>query len=203
MNYFALILIPVISAFIGWITNWVAIKMLFHPRKPVNILGISFQGIFPKRQKQFASRLGKLVSTELLSFEEIQKVITHPDNLEGLMPKLEDAIDHFLRNKLSEVMPMISMFIGDKTIDKIKTVLTEEIQQLFPEMIQQYVASMKDNLDLESIVTEKVTNFSSDKLESILYQVMSKEFRFIEILGGVLGFIIGIVQVLITIWANA
>jgi uncharacterized membrane protein YheB (UPF0754 family) len=32
----------------------------------------------------------------------------------------------------------------------------------------------------------------------MLYQIMSKEFRFVEILGGVIGFIIGIVQVLIT-----
>ena len=202
MNYLLLALIPVISGFIGWVTNWVAIKMLFHPRKPVSILGFTIQGIFPKRQTQFAAKLGKLVSTELLSFEEIQSAITNPENLKGLMPKLETAVDHFLRNKLSEVMPMISMFIGDKTIDKIKSVLTDEIQQLFPEMIEQYVASMKNNLDLEKIVTEKVTNFSSDKLESILYQVMSKEFKFIEILGGVLGFLIGLIQIAITLLAS-
>ena len=202
MNYLLLALIPVISGFIGWVTNWVAIKMLFHPRKPVSILGITIQGIFPKRQTQFAEKLGKLVSTELLSFEEIQAAITNPENLKGLMPKLETAVDHFLRNKLSEVMPMISMFIGDKTIDKIKTVLTDEIQQLFPEMIEQYVSSMKNNLDLEKIVTEKVTGFSSDKLESILYQVMSKEFKFIEILGGVLGFLIGLIQIAITLLAS-
>jgi uncharacterized membrane protein YheB (UPF0754 family) len=202
MNYLLLALIPVISGFIGWVTNWVAIKMLFHPRNPVTILGFTIQGIFPKRQTQFAEKLGKLVSTELLSFEEIQTAITHPDNLKGLMPKLETAVDHFLRNKLSEVMPMISMFIGDKTIDKIKIVLTDEIQQLFPEMIEQYVSSMKNNLDLEKIVTEKVTGFSSDKLESILYQVMSKEFKFIEILGGVLGFLIGLIQIAITLLAS-
>lgn len=192
-----LILIPIISGFIGWITNWVAIKMLFHPQKPIRILGLTIQGIFPKRQALFAAKMGKLVSTELLSFDEIKAVITRPENLEGLMPKLEAAIDRFLREKLTTVMPMISMFIGDKTIDKIKTVLTEEIQQLFPEMINGYVDSMKDNLDLEKIVTDKVTAFSGEKLESILYQVMSKEFRFVEILGGVLGFIIGLLQILI------
>ena len=202
MNYLLLALIPVISGFIGWITNWVAIKMLFHPRKPLKILGMAVQGIFPKRQTQFAAKLGNLVSTELLSFEELQAAITHPDNLKGLMPKLESAIDHFLKNKLSETMPMISMFIGDKTIEKIKTVFTDEIQALFPELIQQYVASMKNNLDLEKIVTEKVSNFSSDKLESILYQVVSKEFKFIEILGGVLGFLIGLIQIAITLLAS-
>ncbi len=51
-------LIPFISAFIGYFTNWIAIKMLFHPKNPVTVLGITFQGIFPKRQKQFAQKLG-------------------------------------------------------------------------------------------------------------------------------------------------
>jgi len=56
----------------------------------------------------------------------------------------------------------------------------------------------REEFDLEKIVTEKVSAFSTDKLEDILYQIMSKEFRFVEILGGVIGFIIGIAQVLIT-----
>jgi uncharacterized membrane protein YheB (UPF0754 family) len=49
------------------------------------------------------------------------------------------------------------------------------------------------------MVTEKVSGFSSDKMESILNQIMSKEFRFVEVIGGVLGLLIGILQVLITL----
>jgi uncharacterized membrane protein YheB (UPF0754 family) len=58
---------------------------------------------------------------------------------------------------------------------------------------------LKGELDLEHIVYNKVSAFSSDKLESILYQIMSKEFRFVELIGAVIGFIIGLVQVLITV----
>jgi len=198
MNYWLLV-IPVISAFIGWVTNWVAIKMLFHPKQPVNILGFTVQGIFPKRQDQFAAKLGKLVGEELLSFSDIEEKITKPENLEKLLPQLETQIDKFLREKLADSMPMISMFIGDKTIEKIKSVFMEELRILFPTMIKKYVGQLQHDLDLERIVTEKVRNFSSDKLESILYQVMSKEFRFVEIVGGILGFIIGLLQVFITL----
>ena len=64
--------------------------------------------------------------------------------------------------------------------------------------MKQYAANLKTELDLEQIVIKKVAGFSSDKLEEILYQIMSKEFRFVEIIGAVIGLIIGIVQVLIT-----
>lgn len=195
-----LLLIPVISAFIGWFTNWVAIKMLFHPRQPKKILGITIQGIFPKRQIQFAQKLGKLVSEELLSFDEIANTISSPENLDKLRPMIESHVDHFLREKLSAEMPMISMFIGDKTITKLKTVFMEELTTLFPSLMKEYAGELKQQLDLEKIVTEKVAGFSSDKLESILTQIMAKEFRFVEILGGVLGFLIGLLQVAITVF---
>lgn len=190
--------IPLISAFIGWFTNWIAIKMLFHPRLPVKVLGLTIQGIFPKRQHQFAQKLGKLVSEELLSFKDIEAKITDGSNLKQVMPIVETHIDNFLRNKLASEMPIISMFIGDKTIEQLKSVFMKELESLFPVLMTSYMEKLKHELDLEAIVTEKVSNFSSDKLEEILQAIMSKEFRFIEIIGAVLGFLIGIVQVFIT-----
>lgn len=196
-----LYLIPFISAFIGWFTNWVAIKMLFHPKKPIKILGITFIGLFPKRQVQFAEKLGKLVSDELLSFQDIESKITNPANIEQLMPQIDAHIDHFLRVKLADQMPVISLFIGDKTIQQMKSVFMTELKELFPSIMKSYMGNLQRDLDLEKIVIEKVKGFSTDKLEKILNDIMSKEFRFIEILGGILGFLIGIIQVILTLFS--
>lgn len=197
MSYWFL-LFPLVSAFIGWITNWVAIKMLFHPRIPKRILGITFHGIFPKRQQKFAEKLGKLVSQEFLSFDDIEKKISNPENLKQIMPLIEEHVDDFLRNRLKEEMPVISMFIGDKTISNLKTLFMNEIEILLPMVMKKYAANLKNELDLEQIVVAKVAAFSSDKLEEVLYQIMSKEFRFVEIIGAVIGFLIGSLQVIFT-----
>ena len=202
MNYWLLIIIPLISALIGWLTNWVAIKMLFHPRKPRNILGIRFHGIFPKRQQQFADKLGATVSQQFLSYSDIQNQISDPSNLGKIMPLIENHIDEFLRIKLAQEIPMVSMFIGDKTISMLKQALMKEIETLFPIVMKQYAINLKDQLDIEQIVTKKVAAFSSDKLEDLLYQIMSKEFRFVEIIGAVIGFIIGLLQVLLTYFTS-
>jgi uncharacterized membrane protein YheB (UPF0754 family) len=194
-----IILIPFISAFIGWFTNWIAIKMLFHPKEPKKILGLTFHGIFPKRQRQFAEKLGILVSTELISFKEIEEKIVNPENIKKIMPLVEIRIDEFLRSKLGEAFPMISMFIGENTINKLKDVFMIELETIFPELIGSYMKDLESQLDLNKIVTEKVYGFSSDKMETILNQIMSKEFRFVEVIGGVLGFIIGIFQVILTL----
>lgn len=172
--------------------------MLFHPREPKKILGVTFHGIFPKRQQQFAEKLGKLVSKEFLSFDDIEEKVSNPENLKKIMPMIENHIDDFLRNRLGKEMPVISMFIGDKTVSMLKESFMKEIELLFPQVMKQYAVNLKGELDLEQIVIKKVASFSSDKLEEVLYQIMSKEFRFVEIIGAVIGFIIGVVQVIIT-----
>jgi len=201
MNYWLLSL-PFISAFIGWFTNWIAIKMLFHPKEPKKFLFFTFHGIFPKRQKVFAEKLGGLVSRELLSFSDIEKLISHPENLKKIGPQVEAHIDQFLRVKLATEMPMISAFIGEKTLEKLKAVFLEELNNLFPALMQDYAKNLESELDIEKIVVEKVAGFSSDKLEDILQQIMSKEFRFVELIGAVLGFVIGLLQVGITLIGN-
>lgn len=194
--------LPFISAFIGWLTNWIAIKMLFHPRNPIQFLGITFQGIFPKRQQQFAEKLGRIVSQELLSFSEIESKITHPENVKKLMPFVENHIDQFLRKKLADEMPVISMFIGENTIQQLKKIFSQELESLFPIIMKNYMGSLQEQLDLEKLVVEKVAGFSSDKLEQILFSIMAKEFRFVEIIGAIVGFLIGLLQILITNIAN-
>jgi uncharacterized membrane protein YheB (UPF0754 family) len=65
--------------------------------------------------------------------------------------------------------------------------------------MEQYMVNLQSQLDLEKIVIQKVQGFSTEKLEDILQQIMSKEFRFVEVIGAVLGFIIGLLQVAITL----
>lgn len=193
------IVIPFISACIGWSASRIAIKMLFHPREPAKILGITFQGIFPKRQQQFAMKLGKLVSNELLSFSEVEQKIADPANVEKILPLLETHIDTFLREKLITEIPMLGMLIGDKTISQVKGVFMKELKELFPVLMQQYMTTLQHDLNLEKIIIEKVGRLSSGKLEDIVNRIMSTEFKFAEIISAVLGFIIGLVQVIITI----
>jgi len=81
--------------------------------------------------------------------------------------------------------------------NKIKTTLLDEISDILPGIIDSYAEKLKSEIDVKAIVYDKVVNFSSDKLEDILYSIMKKEFKFIELLGGVLGFIIGLIQLLI------
>ncbi|HMB30730.1 MAG TPA: DUF445 family protein [Desulfohalobiaceae bacterium] len=194
MEILKIVISPFICATIGWFTNFLAVKMLFHPKEPIKFLWWTIQGIFPKRQKALAINLGELIERELISHEDIQKVIQDPEFLSKFESMIHEYISNFLENKLTSFNPMISMFLTDEIKQKIQEILSEEIKQLIPEIIQKTSDELENKLDFSHIVRQKVEAFSMDKLEDILFSIMSKEFRFIEFVGAVLGFLIGIFQ---------
>ena len=190
-------ILPIIAALIGWATNFVAIKMLFHPQDPKKILGITFQGVFPKRQKQIAERLGELVANELFSIKDvaqkIEELSTRPEALEEVGKRIEKTI----REKLVSAFPMLSMFLSDEMIEKVTRLFQSELEDFLRASAQGLAAKMEDSVDVKSLVEEKVRAFSSNKIEELLIGFMEQEFRFIEKIGAVLGFLIGCIQVIL------
>ena len=188
-------LLPILAALVGWITNFLAIKMLFHPHQPKKILGITFHGVFPKRQPQIAENLGSLVANELLSMKDVAKKIedlsTQPEALDAVGKRIEKTI----RGKLISAFPMLSMFLTDDMIVKVTNLFKGELEDFLKESAQELASKMEKSVDIQALVREKVQAFSSNKIEELLVGFMAQEFRFIERIGAVLGFLIGCIQV--------
>ncbi len=188
-------ILPFIAALIGWFTNFLAVKMLFHPKEPIKVLFFEIQGIFPKRQKVLAKKLGNLVARELVSFKDIESKFTNPENLQSVLELVRKRLNDYLDHKFPVHYPLLAVFVGDAVKEKFSGQAMEEIEQILPEAIESYIKNLESTLDIETMVMEKVEQFSSDKLERIVQMILEKEFRFIEIVGAVLGFVIGCIQV--------
>ncbi len=186
--------LPVIAAAIGWGTNHLAVRMLFHPREERRILGLRVQGVFPKRQQVLAEKLGQLVARELFSMEDVRQHLQGEEFVEHVTAAIEGRVDEFLQNNLLQMIPMASMFLGSDMVDKLKHSLVESLAKAMPELGEMFIGHLEKNMDVEAVVREKVAAFSSDKLEEMLLGIMKREFRFIEGVGAVLGFVIGLAQ---------
>ena len=186
-----------LSCVTGWLVTWIAIKLLFHPHKPVSLPGFKLQGIFPKNQQAIAEQLGQMVSKELLSFSELKEKVTSPDNLSKLKPEIENHIDIFLREKLRDTFPMFSMFIGDKTINQLKAAFLLELESLFPVLMNSYMIRLEKDINVEKLVTEKVAGYSLTKVEEMLNKSAKKLFIYFQLTGVIIGLLTGLLHVFI------
>lgn len=191
-----LLLIPLISAFIGWLTNWVAVKMLFHPKEPVNLVVITLQGIFHKRQKEIATRLGETIEKKLFSHQDIHDKLTSPEFVKSIIPIIETKLDQVITEKLMTIHPMLAL-LPESMIQGFKEMLVGELEEFLPEMMEGASASLSQHIDIRKVIQEKIEAFEVEQLEEILFSLMKNEFKMIEYVGGVLGFFIGLSQVLL------
>ena len=93
---------------------------------------------------------------------------------ENIQPLVESQIDNFLRHKLSKAMPMLSMFIGEKTIIQLKTVFMKELEEIFPGVMGKYTS----------------------RLTPLVTSALRAELRLLPFAGAVAGLLTGLFQLL-------
>ena len=188
-----------ISGAIGWITNWVAIKMLFRPHKEINFGLFKIQGLIPKRKAEIGTGIASIIQNELISVKDVISNIDREEFSKRLNSLIDDVLDKNLKKKVKEKFPLLQMFFTDKIAkdigNTIKDIVMENQEKIF-EIFSNYA---EENIDFEVIISDKISNFSLDKLEEIITLLANKELKHIEVIGAILGMLIGAVQYLITL----
>ena len=197
-----LVIMVIISAAIGWITNWVAIKMLFRPHNEINLGLFKIQGLIPKRRAEIGIGIADVIQNELISIKDIIVKIDREEFTKRLNDLSDDVLEKNLKTKVKEKFPVMQMFFSDKMAkdvsNTIKGIVMENQEKIF-EIFSNYA---EENIDFSTIITDKISNFSLDKLEEIINGLAKKELKHIEVIGAILGAFIGLVQYFITLFVK-
>lgn len=86
----------------GWITNILAIKLLFRPLRPYKIplLNYEIQGLLPKRKAEIASNIGKTVDEELLSIEDILNKMIEDEDKSNIVKAIKIRVNMIIDDKM-------------------------------------------------------------------------------------------------------
>ena len=187
-------LLVFIGAMIGWITNFIAIKMLFRPYKEVNLIFFKIQGLLPKRKNEIGNSIAEVVNNELVSVKDIISKISPEDIEENIGLIVDRILESRLKEEIVKNFPMAAFFLSDSMLEKIKHIIKQSILDHKEEMINVFAEYLENKVDIKSIIVEKVNGFSLEKIEEIIITLAKKELKHIEYIGAVLGGIIGLVQ---------
>ena len=194
--YGSYFLIPFISAFAGWATNWLAIKMTFYPLRYVGKYPFGWQGVVPARTRKFASGM----------------VDTTIGNIGGL-PAIVDAVDmeQVKQYFLDAATPMIAEAVNELMREQ-KRVLWENlpaptkklVYQIVEMELRQGIDTLADDihdhverlLDLRELVVRKCEE-NPDLLNQMVFACAKKELSFLVNSGAFFGFGFGVIQALV------
>ncbi len=188
-------LLAVVGGVIGWVTNILAIKLMFRPINPIKIplINLEIIGLIPKRKNEIAHNIGEVVAKELLSIDDIIKnAITEEDKV-----IFSQLVKNKIRNLVAGKMDFVPAPFRIMVQGPIDNIIEEEVDGALKEMESEAVNHIKDKVDIKEMVEEKINELDLQKLERIIINVAKKELKHIEVLGFILGAAIGIVQGLV------
>ncbi|NFE73292.1 DUF445 family protein [Clostridium botulinum] len=193
-----LLFLTLIGGLIGWVTNILAIKLLFRPIKPIKIpiLNIEIIGLIPKRQKEIAKNIGEVIANELLTVDDLFSETIKEDDKEDFNEYIKNKIVTIITEKINFIPAPFNMMIKNY-IDEI---INNELNPIINDIYNTIIIKSKEKIDIQKIVEEKINLLDLNKLESIIISVAKKELKHIEILGFILGGLIGIIQSLIILF---
>lgn len=191
------ILLPLIGGVIGLVTNYIAVKMIFRPLKRRRILFVPFHGLVPRRQKELAKSIGRVVGSHLVEHKDIVRSFEKLD----FDKLLSGVLDRGLAPKIQELraLPLIGGFLTEERIGDIKSAIQKSVMAHKQTILDEIEKGLVKGLDVQKMVEQKVAAFPVQKLESLILEVASKELRAITWWGGVLGALIGLLQVAV-VW---
>ncbi len=190
---FKYILPPFAGAAIGWLTNYVAIKLLFRPHHPVRFMGFTFQGLIPKRRREIARSIATTIEKELLSSKDLAAALDGIDLKEEVERTVEEVIDHRFRSEKVKKIPLIGL-VSDNLLYHVKYLVSKEILLQIDRRKQDMGRKFAEKLNVKDILASRIDRLDVKRFEGLLTEFISRELRHIEWLGGIMGFLIGLAQ---------
>ena len=162
-----------VPAGIGWLLNQLAAMLVIRHMK-----------------QQLSLQLEQL-GAGLLGPAAFRDTITAPDNVQRIMPLVNTHVDEFLRVKLPAKMPVIGMFVGDKTIAELKTVFVAELETLFPVIMGGFADSVQD-AGLGSLLARP-----AEQLKTALVKAVRRRIWLAGLVGALIGLLAGVTALLL------
>lgn len=197
-NLIRILILAVIGGFIGYVTNVVAIRLIFRPIEPIKIpiLNIEIVGLIPKRRAEIATNVGEIIQEEFLSMDEILANIITDEDKEEVVRYIKARVKIIIHEKVSFIPSGIKNMIQDY----LGEIIESEVKQSIDELSKNIINKANERIDIQKMVEDKINELDLYELEEIIIRIAKKELKHIEFLGLVLGFLIGIAQGLITMF---
>jgi len=177
--YVQIALLIVFATAHGYAGAWLAVRMLFRPRNPVRVLGITVfpQGMIPRHRDRLANAIGKAVGDELVSHDTIIEQLTGNDFLRR---KIQNVVDTYTSELLSQNYPSIIETLPKNVREPILDAISG-LQLRLSEHITAILKSSESTAAISSFVTRRVDDVLSKRVSEVIDdEAFSKITSFLE-----------------------
>ena len=193
-------ILPAAGFCVGYLTNWIAIKLVFAPREPVKVGPITVQGLFHKRQPEVAEAFGRTVATRVLNADNIVRTVMESDGARRMNEIVERRVGELIDEY--EAHPMAKLVLPDEQRLALRAEVLERIKSEWPKPGGFFHTFAGESVDLHGELERRMKALDRESYEGVLRPAFQQDEWKLIAAGAVLGTVAGILQ-LVYIFGDA
>ncbi|MGP4843152.1 DUF445 domain-containing protein [Marinobacter sp. 1Y8] len=186
-------ILPAAGFAVGFVTNWLAINLIFRPLNPVNVFGLRIQGLFLRRQDEISEVWSRLVAEELLTVEKVADAMIngrHGTRTRAILQKhLRPMLDHSVLLKVTA-----QVTVGMSGYTELKKAMNEKAVSATGHVFCDPAFNRERAPVVANVIATEMKALKPEEFQDILRPAFKEEELKLMIIGGVFGAIAGVIQ---------
>jgi uncharacterized membrane protein YheB (UPF0754 family) len=183
--------LPVFGGVIGLCTDWLAIKLIFVPREPVRVGRVIFQGKFQRRRAEVARQYGELIATEVLTVQNLLDAVLRGPRADRLAALVEQMVS----SAVDAQVPLA--FAGGTRLREMKHAAATKALEQLPDTARYAEGYLTEAMDVAKVIEQRMLALTPLEFEGLLRPAFRQDEWKLIAVGGVIGFLVGELQVLL------
>ncbi|WP_028935152.1 hypothetical protein [Pseudonocardia spinosispora] len=189
------LIMPIFGALVGLSTDWIALKMIFYPREPRSFCGVRWQGMFQKRRKEVAADYGKLIAEDVLTVSKIMEALLTGPKSDRLLTMVQRNVGDVLDRQVGLAKPWVVLTVGSDRFRKLKRDVAARAVEAAAETMKPAMDYATDALAVERTIVDAMLELTPLEFEKVLRPAFQQDEWKLILVGGILGGIVGELQV--------
>jgi uncharacterized membrane protein YheB (UPF0754 family) len=191
--------LPLMGLLVGWLTNWLALKMVFEPLEPRKIGPFTWQGLFLKRQAEVSEAYAGFFTEKVLYTEALVAAVLQGPAAERVVYLLQRYVTQAVDDASGPARPLVALTVGTREWVSLKTTIAERLAAIIPDELDRVHDYAAEALDIEAELQTNMSNLTPPEFEEVLRPVFREDEGTLIAVGALLGAGAGALQWLILV----
>jgi uncharacterized membrane protein YheB (UPF0754 family) len=186
--------LPICGFLVGWATNWVALNMIFRPVQKHHFAGITVHGLFLKRQDEVSEAFCKIITEEILTVDQVANAMLTGPNAARTRAIIQKHFENLVDEAAGVIKPLTQLAMGPKGFANIKEDTGYKAIDLSTEILKDPLFNQERAQAVQVIMEERMKKLPSEDFQNLLRPCFQEDEVKLIAIGGVLGALAGLGQ---------
>jgi uncharacterized membrane protein YheB (UPF0754 family) len=190
-------LLPVCGMVVGYLTNWIALKIIFRPVRPKSVGPFELQGLFIRRQPEAAEKWAEVVAEGIVTIGNVADNLLYGAQSDRTRRMIRETIRPEVDDVVGAAAPVIRTASGSDRYERLRETFAEEGVDRTIDPLREPEFNEERGAVLKEWMTERIRALPPEDFVELLRPAFEEDEWMLILLGAVLGFVAGWIQLLV------